>query len=124
MVRRTARAGPRAGQEFWGCSTYPSCRTIVNIDESPGDGHDPLAPKPAFRRRQAWSDYGTRPSWTSFYAPAGGRIRAWDALTDHGLGDAWTRAMSQAAFYVTGSGPSSEPESVVVDVMRRLLTRG
>jgi restriction system protein len=26
MVRRTARKGPSAGQDFWGCSNYPECR--------------------------------------------------------------------------------------------------
>lgn len=26
MVRRTARKGANAGQEFWGCSSYPRCR--------------------------------------------------------------------------------------------------
>jgi restriction system protein len=26
MVRRTARKGINAGQEFWGCSDYPRCR--------------------------------------------------------------------------------------------------
>ena len=26
MVRRTARRGANAGQEFWGCSDYPRCR--------------------------------------------------------------------------------------------------
>uniref|UniRef100_C5CKY7 Restriction endonuclease n=1 Tax=Variovorax paradoxus (strain S110) TaxID=543728 RepID=C5CKY7_VARPS len=26
MVRRTARKGANAGQEFWGCSDYPRCR--------------------------------------------------------------------------------------------------
>jgi len=26
MVRRTARKGSNAGQEFWGCSDYPRCR--------------------------------------------------------------------------------------------------
>jgi hypothetical protein len=25
MVKRTARRGPRAGSEFWGCSNYPEC---------------------------------------------------------------------------------------------------
>jgi restriction system protein len=29
MVRRTARKGPNAGQEFWGCSDYPRCRGTV-----------------------------------------------------------------------------------------------
>jgi restriction system protein len=26
MVRRTAKKGANAGQEFWGCSDYPRCR--------------------------------------------------------------------------------------------------
>jgi hypothetical protein len=26
MVKRKARRGERAGEEFWGCSTYPTCR--------------------------------------------------------------------------------------------------
>jgi restriction system protein len=30
MVLRTARKGPNAGNEFWGCSTYPKCRKIIN----------------------------------------------------------------------------------------------
>lgn len=28
MVRRTARKGVNAGNEFWGCSTYPKCRAV------------------------------------------------------------------------------------------------
>jgi ssDNA-binding Zn-finger/Zn-ribbon topoisomerase 1 len=26
MVLRTARRGPRAGSQFWGCSAYPKCK--------------------------------------------------------------------------------------------------
>ena len=29
MVRRFAKAGANAGQEFWGCSAFPNCRTVV-----------------------------------------------------------------------------------------------
>lgn len=31
MVQREARKGSRAGQSFWGCSTYPRCRGIVDL---------------------------------------------------------------------------------------------
>lgn len=31
MVKRKARQGVRAGQEFWGCSRYPKCRVIINL---------------------------------------------------------------------------------------------
>jgi len=32
MARRTARKGPYAGKQFWGCTGYPRCKHIVNID--------------------------------------------------------------------------------------------
>lgn len=32
MVKRTARKGPRADKSFYGCSNYPKCRGIVNLE--------------------------------------------------------------------------------------------
>ena len=29
MVRRRAKSGSRAGEDFWGCSTYPKCRQVT-----------------------------------------------------------------------------------------------
>ena len=31
MILRRAKTGANAGREFWGCSTYPKCRGIVNL---------------------------------------------------------------------------------------------
>jgi restriction system protein len=31
MVIRTAKQGINAGKEFWGCSTFPKCKGIVNL---------------------------------------------------------------------------------------------
>ncbi|OIO71738.1 MAG: nuclease [Zetaproteobacteria bacterium CG_4_9_14_3_um_filter_49_83] len=31
MVLRTSLKGPHAGSQFWGCSTFPKCRTISDI---------------------------------------------------------------------------------------------
>ena len=31
MLKRSAKKGANAGNEFWGCSRYPGCRGIVNI---------------------------------------------------------------------------------------------
>lgn len=31
MVRRVAKRGANAGNEFYGCSNYPKCRCIINI---------------------------------------------------------------------------------------------
>jgi len=33
MRKRTARTGPRAGEEFWGCSGYPECRGTRRVEE-------------------------------------------------------------------------------------------
>ena len=32
MVVRTARKGARRGRRFWGCSAFPKCRVVQNID--------------------------------------------------------------------------------------------
>lgn len=32
MVLRRARRGAHAGNEFWGCSRYPKCKGILNLD--------------------------------------------------------------------------------------------
>lgn len=31
MVLRTARKGPKAGSQFWGCSGYPECKVTVPV---------------------------------------------------------------------------------------------
>ena len=31
MVKRVARKGSNAGSEFWGCSTFPSCRGVRQL---------------------------------------------------------------------------------------------
>lgn len=42
MARRVAKRGAKAGSEFWGCSTFPKCRTTVPI-EDPGQEEAPAA---------------------------------------------------------------------------------
>ena len=34
MRRRKAKTGKNAGQEFWGCSAYPTCKGILAIEKS------------------------------------------------------------------------------------------
>ncbi len=47
MVRRVAKRGKNEGNEFWGCSTFPKCRSIVQIDEpNPGALPDAYATGP------------------------------------------------------------------------------
>jgi four helix bundle suffix protein len=32
MALRTARQGPRAGSQFWGCSAYPACKSTLPLE--------------------------------------------------------------------------------------------
>ena len=42
MVLQTAQRGKYRGQQFWGCSDFPSCKKIVNIEgESEAIKNDP-----------------------------------------------------------------------------------
>ncbi|MEO1255546.1 MAG: DUF2726 domain-containing protein, partial [Bacteroidota bacterium] len=31
MILRTAKQGQNVGQQFWGCTTFPKCRAIVQV---------------------------------------------------------------------------------------------
>lgn len=33
LVKRVAKKGERAGKEFYGCSNFPKCRYIKNIED-------------------------------------------------------------------------------------------
>jgi hypothetical protein len=32
MILRTAKRGENAGRQFWGCSNYPHCRAMINVE--------------------------------------------------------------------------------------------
>jgi len=40
MVRRSAKAGPKAGHSFWGCSGYPGCKATRPIQPAASDRFD------------------------------------------------------------------------------------
>jgi ssDNA-binding Zn-finger/Zn-ribbon topoisomerase 1 len=31
LVIRSVKSGPKAGQQFWGCSTFPKCRVVQSL---------------------------------------------------------------------------------------------
>ena len=129
MVIRTARKGRSAGGRFWGCSQYPRCRGIVNIEgpstDSQSSPSDDAPQASGFRRRVTWTEAARRAGWRSFYATAGGRLRSWDFVADGS--SATAGAISHAAFYLSGVAEPSQVDdstSTMVDVLRRILTRG
>ncbi|MNF13178.1 DNA topoisomerase I [compost metagenome] len=32
LLVRTVKSGPKAGQQFWGCSAFPKCRTMLPLN--------------------------------------------------------------------------------------------
>jgi ATP-dependent DNA helicase RecQ len=42
MQLRTARRGPNAGSQFWGCSRYPACKATVEFTPTTPDGDPPI----------------------------------------------------------------------------------
>ena len=85
MKRRTARHGQNAGNLFWGCSSYPECRQIIDISTQSSDvkldrKHDDTTvmvsaikqPKPERERLPvSWREPILRPDFDSEYVSVG-----------------------------------------------------
>ena len=97
-----ARRGPRTGLPFWGCTNYPRCSGLVNIDESNaaarrqspnanaphhrvGSGHHKVPAPPsetpdadAPKARVSWTDATVqqRRGWVCRYLNVGGSLRS------------------------------------------------
>ncbi|MCK5023903.1 MAG: topoisomerase DNA-binding C4 zinc finger domain-containing protein [Candidatus Aenigmarchaeota archaeon] len=33
MVKRVSKKGKNSGQEFWGCKSFPKCRSVVSFEK-------------------------------------------------------------------------------------------
>ena len=77
-ARRIAKRGPRTGRPFWGCTDWPRCNGLVNIDDPNGVGDTPQPEPDPLPRRASWVDASThsRRSWVCRYLNAGGSLRS------------------------------------------------
>ena len=73
MALRTAKRGVRMGQQFWGCTGYPSCRFAVDIDDdavtqetqrSETGPECPTCGRVTVRRVARQGKYAGRPFWS------------------------------------------------------------
>lgn len=77
MRVRTAQRGPNAGNQFWGCSNYPSCKGTLNIEshsdgeESAGAEESPLGALPTRYLPVNWETKTDRNEWWSEYCSLG-----------------------------------------------------
>lgn len=76
MQLRTARRGPNAGNQFWGCSTYPRCRGTLDLDDL-ADGDDATASDDQNTRMSTrylpvnWEAKSDRNDWWTEYCSVG-----------------------------------------------------
>ena len=133
MKRRTAKQGPNAGGEFWGCSKYPRCRGTRDIGDGPtqegAEADWPAEPEARPRRKDSpmpvpW-DAAAPPGYVAEYAAVGalpgvalGRLRIDERLQ---------RALGQCVLYSrrdrdrTGATPQAR---LLGALLVKLLQRG
>ncbi len=66
MERRTAKKGPNAGSEFWGCSTFPQCKGTLPLDSSSGAHQSGFESIPV-----GWTEPGRRIDYIPAYHSVG-----------------------------------------------------
>jgi len=72
MSLKTARKGKYAGSQFYGCSSWPSCKTIVNIDsKNSNHSESNIETKEASQVPVFWKDRVSRKGWYSEYISIG-----------------------------------------------------
>lgn len=143
MLLRTAKKGTNVGAQFWGCSSFPSCRGRRQIGDAATEGAETItAPEPApaqepvpqrhaqdHRKRIDWFDASlNRPGWRVRYAAAGGSLRqnrkqekpqVVQGASAASLGCCWLARTDRPPTALTVPAVSS-----VVGSMLRLLARG
>ena len=119
MVLRTAKQGPNAGGEFWGCSRWPACTSIQSQDRADASRSGGKAGSRRRWRRVGWNDATlTRPGWRCYYASAGVSLRSVPSLVWRRTTNCWVASTGE------GRVPQQERAAAVVGVMRKLLARG
>lgn len=122
MKLRTAQKGPNAGNDFWGCSKFPQCREVVNIESDDDDmataGTDASRHMTTRSQPVRWVD-GTlfESGWDIRYVRAGASLRSATSPTGGGL--CWIAREKRLGFHRADS-------SVVraVAVLCKIIRRG
>jgi ATP-dependent DNA helicase RecQ len=124
MVQRTARKGPNAGGDFWGCSNFPRCRGTLDISGKPqSKGPDSKSEaSPSFGRFvHNWSPSPGFPDTLIRFAPGAGRLlppgrNAYEIII-------W----NHACIKLSGAflrNPLDLDDSAILHIAQRILCRG
>src|SRR3990170_4772591 len=131
MQLRTARRGRNAGQQFYGCTRYPTCRGILNhqevesstpVDTAPNTPTPQLSLPHKFVARPRFEGYQVR-----FFQSVAATTSVIEGLTDGELTAQAKRAFSQ--WRLDYPSPVQQPawnerERQALSVAEKILTRG
>lgn len=133
MVLRTARRGRNAGNQFYGCSAYPSCRGTRPLDDVSGDEGSVQSQKGraeilGLQPRVMWADWAEGREWSTLYTIGGGRLRSSDQIEKFvDTASPVAKSRLQQTFVAVGGmdRPIRDPAlDQVVGTFRKLLQRG
>ena len=143
MMARTARRGRNAGDQFWGCVAYPTCKGTRAFEDMPDAGAQPKRPAaggqsggedppgpdlipqggpPDLRaQRVHWPDWTLRRTgWRAFYATVGGSLRSVPDRRAADLANCWVAREERRDRVPVDDGA----RLVVVDTVQKVLSRG
>jgi len=132
MRRRTARRGPNAGSQFWGCSRYPACKATAEFTPTAPDGDPPIqtpsvpaAPPRAFPIHTAAAPR-ERQGQSAFFQACGLPAPFVEHLHKDGADRSLVRAAAQwrLDFPLPHSEGVPPEDRNVIAVAEALLTRG
>lgn len=134
-ILRTARSGKRPGSQFYGCSRFPQCRGIVNINqETQGEQKESLesSDEPDHHGVQnavEWTDSVIREDWVTEYLNIGSRpFIKFDH--DEAFSKSEERFLTQSVF-IYRRYPKAQRELdetskslFIASILQKILTRG
>jgi ATP-dependent DNA helicase RecQ len=126
MTLRTARQGPNAGEQFWGCTKYPKCKGTLSLEQKGTPEQQP----PEFAETETlpveWRENFSRPGWIAQYETIGSIPRYLIHL-DEALAPETLRLLNQTALYRNDRQnlENVTPEwKFIAQTIKKILQRG
>lgn len=132
MILRTARRGPNAGNQFWGCSGYPKCKgtrdTGPEVNTHGGISSSALEStetRSSVRVPVPWADRTNREAWIAEYTTIGS-LAGFSRNAIGVLDDADLDTLSQTLILSTRgrSRASSETQRIAASLLAKIFQRG
>ena len=127
MTLKRAMRGQNRGNQFWGCSDFPQCRGIVNIDNHADIVNVPIADnQEALSIPKKWRDSVKRKGWFSEYISVGS-LPSFASYLYRDKDKHLFKILSQSLFLENNQkerAPAGEDINLIGSMLIKLLQRG